>query len=172
MVGNARPDPLGRILEGTTMITIVRTFTVAAPAEAVLAHLRDFGTTAQWEAGTEHVTRLGSGPPVVGTTWHSTSKVLGVRSELTCTLEAVESDRLVFAGRNESTTATHTVTVRRVADGTEITRVLEMELHGLAKLATPLLRAELEKLGSASAARLAAVLDRLPSTPERSDLSG
>jgi carbon monoxide dehydrogenase subunit G len=150
------------------MITISRTFTVSAPAQAVLAYLKDFGNTNEWDRATVRTVRTDSGPLGVGATWHTTSKVLGVQSELTYTLQAVDSDRLVFVGHNEGATSTDTITVRPVADGTEVTYRLELELHGLAKLATPVMRTEVEKLGTETAARLTAVLNGL----ERSDISG
>jgi carbon monoxide dehydrogenase subunit G len=143
------------------MITISRTLTVAAPAEAVFAYLKDFGNTNEWDPATRQTTRDGTGPLGVGANWHNTSKVLGVRIELTYTLQAVERDHLVFVGRNEGTTSTDTVTVRPVAGGTEVTYRREFEMHGVAKLATPVMKIEFEKLGNATATRLAGVLNRL-----------
>lgn len=143
------------------MITISRTFTVAAPPAAVFAYLQDFGNTNEWDPATRQTTRIGDGPPVVGASWHNTAKVLGVRSELTYTLQAVERDRLIFVGRNEGATSTGTITVRPVAGGTEVTYHLALEMHGLAKLAAPVIRMEFEKLGTETVARLTGVLNRL-----------
>lgn len=154
------------------MITISRTFTVAAPADAVLAYLKDFGNTGEWDPATLETTRLGSGPLEVGASWHHTSKVLGVRSELTYTLHEVGSDRLVFVGRNEGATSTDTIVVRPVVDGTEVAYLVELEVHGLAKLAAPVMKIEFEKLGTETAARLAGVLNRLASAAGRSDVTG
>jgi carbon monoxide dehydrogenase subunit G len=145
------------------MITISRTFTVAAPADAVLAYLKDFGNTNEWDPATQKTVRTGNGPLHVGATWHNTSKVLGVTTEMTYTLQAVESDRLVFAGRNEGATSTDTITVRPAAGGSEVSYHLELEMHGLAKLATPVMKFEFEKLGTETAARLTDVLNRLAS---------
>ena len=145
------------------MITISRTFTVAAPAQAVLAYLSDFGSTNEWDPATQQTTRLGSGPPVVGASWQNTSKVLGVTADLTYTLHTAESDRLVFVGRNEGATSTGTFTVRPAGDNTEVTYHLELEMHGLAKLATPVMKIEFERLGTEAATRLTGVLNRLTS---------
>jgi carbon monoxide dehydrogenase subunit G len=142
------------------MISISRTFTVAAPADAVLEYLRDFGNTNEWDPATQQATRIGGGPLTVGASWHHTSKVLGVRTELTYTLQAATGDRLVFTGHSEGATTTGTIAVRPVADGTEVTYQVQLEVHGLAQLATPVLRIELEKLGDATAAQLTSVLNR------------
>ncbi|MEU7908120.1 SRPBCC family protein [Actinoplanes sp. NPDC049118] len=145
------------------MITISRTFTVAAPVEAVLAYLKDFGNTNAWDAATRQTTRTDDGPLAVGASWHNTSRILGVTSELTYTLQAVESDRLVFVGRNDGATSTDTITVRPVAGGSEVTYHVELEMHGVAKLATPVMRIEFERLGDQTAARLTDALNRLTS---------
>lgn len=143
------------------MITISRTFTVAAPVDAVLAYLKDFGNTNEWDPATRRTTRTDTGPLAPGAHWHNVSKVLGVQTELTYTLQAVEADRLVFVGRNEGATSTDTITVRPAGGGSEVTYHLELEMHGLAKLATPVMKLEFEKLGTETAARLTEVLNRL-----------
>src|SRR3954468_22628833 len=129
------------------MITISRTFTVAAPPETVLGYLLDFGHTNEWDPATQQTTRNDTGPLVPGANWHNVSKVLGVKTELTYTLQAVEPDRLVFVGRNEGATSTDTITVRPAGAGSEVTYHLDLEMHGLAKLATPVMKLEFEKLG-------------------------
>ena len=144
------------------MTVVVRSFVVSATPAAALGYLRDFGNTVEWDPGTRQTTRTGSGPIVVGTTWHNVSKVLGVTTELTYCLTEVTGDRLVFVGRNEGATSTDTITVRPAPDdGTEVTYHVHLELHGLAKLATPVMKLEFEKLGNEVAARLTEVLNRL-----------
>ena len=144
-------------------IVVARTFVVTAPADVVLDHLRDFGNTGQWYPATRRTTRLGDGPIGVGSSWHHEARVLGVRAELTYTLAAAADDHLVFVGRSEGATSTGTVLVRPVEGGTQVTYHVDLEMHGLAKLATPVLRAEAEKLATETARRLTGVLNRLTS---------
>jgi carbon monoxide dehydrogenase subunit G len=145
-------------------IVVARTFTVTAAADAVLEYFTDFGNTDEWDPGTLETTRVDPGRPIaVGTRWHNRSRILGVTTELTYTLCAVENDRVVFMGRNEGATSTGTVTVRPVGGGTEVTYHVDLEIHGLAKLATPVMKIEFEKLGNAVQARLTSVLNRLSS---------
>jgi carbon monoxide dehydrogenase subunit G len=143
------------------MTIVVRTFTVTASPEDVLGFLTDFGNTRRWDPATRSTTRHGSGPVVVGTSWHNVSKVLGVTTELTYTLTVRDRDKIVFIGRNEGATSIDTITVRPVAGGSEVTYHVDLEMHGLAKLATPVMRIEFEKLGTATASRLTALLNRL-----------
>jgi hypothetical protein len=139
------------------MITISRTFTVAAPAEAVFAYLKESGGTDDWDPAAR---QTGTGP------------LAGLIEEA---LEArrlappvVAGDRLVFVSHHEGATTTDTITVRPATAGAEVTYHLAIELHGLAKLVTPVLRIEVERRGAETAARLTEVLKRL----ERSDVSG
>ena len=143
------------------MTIVARTFTVTAAPDKVLDHLRDFGNTEQWDPATRHATRLDAGPIAVGSSWHQQSRVLGVTAELTYTLTAAADDKVVFVGRSEAATVVATITVRPLEGGTEVTYHVELELHGVAKLVTPVMRIEFEKLGDATAARLTGILNRL-----------
>jgi carbon monoxide dehydrogenase subunit G len=152
----------GRETYAGRMTVVERAFVVSATPDVVIDYLRDFGNTNEWDPGTQLTTRIGSGPIEVGTTWHNESKVLGRTTELTYSLVAAESDKLVFTGHNDGATATDTITVRPVDGGTEVTYHADLELHGLAKLATPVMKIEFEKLGNEVAARLTEVLNQLP----------
>jgi carbon monoxide dehydrogenase subunit G len=144
-------------------IVVARTVIVTAPVDVVLEYLRDFGNSEQWDPVARRTVRTDAGPIGVGSTWRHEARLLGVRAELTYTLAAADGARLVFVGRNESATSTGTVSVRPVDGGAEVTYRVELEMHGLAKLATPVLRAEAEKLGDETAGRLTEVLNRLAS---------
>ena len=151
-------------------IVVERHFTVAADPDVVLEYLSDLAHTEQWEPATRRTIRTGAGPIGVGATWHHVSKVLGVTTELTYTLTVREPGRVVFAGRNEGATSTATLTVRPVDGGAEVTWHLDLEMHGVAKLATPVVKIELERLGDEAATRLTGILNRLvspapPGTP-------
>jgi len=147
------------------MITINRTFKVTAPTGAVLEYLRDFGHTEQWDPGTQQTTRNDTGPIAVGSSWHNVSKVMGITTELTYTLEGEDAEKLVFVGRNEGATSTDTITVRPDRGGSEVTYHLVLEMHGVAKLATPVMKFEFERLGTETAARLTELLGNLSVKP-------
>ena len=143
------------------MITVSRTFTVPAAPDAVIDYLKDFGHAVEWDPGTQSCTRDDSGPIQVGARWHNVSKILGVTAELTYTLERLESDTIVLVGRNEKSTSTDTITVRPASAGTELTYRAELEMHGLAKLATPVMKLEFEKLANDTEKQLTEVLTGL-----------
>lgn len=129
------------------MVHVVRTFTVSAPPQEVLAYLADFGNAERWDPGTQACTRTDQGPVRVGAQWHNTSKILGLETELDYRLEALDDKHLELVGRNKTALATDVITVLPVAGGSEITYDATVELHGAAKLAAPIMQREFEKLG-------------------------
>jgi carbon monoxide dehydrogenase subunit G len=143
------------------MPVVSRTFTVDAPPERVLDYLKDFGNAVEWDPGTQECARQDSGPVAVGATWHNTSKILGLTAELTYTLENLTDEQVVFVGRNDSSTSTDTITVHRAGAGSELTYQADLEMHGAAKLATPVMALEFEKLAGDTEKQLTEVLNRL-----------
>jgi carbon monoxide dehydrogenase subunit G len=143
------------------MIVVERTFTVETSPATAIAYLADFGNTQEWDRAAQRTVRDGSGPLQPGATWRQACRIFGITTELTWTLIEATGDRLVFHGRNEGATCTDTVLVRPVPGGTEVTYRVELEMHGLAKLATPVMKIEFEKLGTESAAGLSQALNRL-----------
>jgi carbon monoxide dehydrogenase subunit G len=151
------------------MIVVERTFTVAATPAAALGYLADFANTQEWDRAAQHTVRNDAGPLAPGANWRQVCRIFGVTAELTYTLIEVAAGRLVFHGRNEGATCTDTVTVRPAAGGAEVTYRVELEMHGLAKLATPVMKIEFEKLGNEVAARLTEVLNQLPAAGPQSE---
>ncbi|WP_433302191.1 SRPBCC family protein [Actinoplanes sp. CA-030573] len=141
------------------MIVVERTFAVTAAPAVVLAYLRDFANAQEWDPSAVRTSRLGDGPTVPGAQWRHVRKVYGVTAELTYTLIADEPGRLVLHGRSEGATCVDSVVVRAVPGGSEVTYRVELEMHGLAKLAAPILRSEMEKLASGAVVAATAALD-------------
>jgi polyketide cyclase/dehydrase/lipid transport protein len=143
------------------MIVVERTFTVETSPTAAIAYLTDFGNTQEWDRAAQHTVRNGTGPLRPGATWRQACRIFGITAELTWTLIEATGERLVFHGRNEGATCTDTVLVRPAPGGTEVTYRVELEMHGLAKLAAPVMKIEFEKLGTESASGLSQALNRL-----------
>ncbi len=143
------------------MPTVSRTFTVTPSPDRVLDYLKDFGNAEEWDPGTQSCTRNDSGPIEVGSSWHNVSKILGVTAELTYTLERLDDQTIVLVGRNDSSTSTDTITVMPAQTGSEITYEAVLEMHGLAKLATPVMKLEFEKLAGETEKQMTEALERL-----------
>ena len=129
------------------MTDVRRTITVQQPADKVVAYLKDFSNSEQWDPGTITTKRVGNGPVEVGSAWKNVSEFRGRKTELEYRLTRAESRRLTFVGENKTATSTDDLTFRDIEGGTEIEYHAHFEFHGLAKLATPFLKGPLEKLG-------------------------
>ncbi|WP_328320929.1 SRPBCC family protein [Kribbella sp. NBC_00382] len=144
------------------MPTVSRTFTVESSPAVVVPYLADFGNAEHWDPGTEECTRNDSGPVVVGSTWHNKSKIAGVSTELTYTLQELTEDRVVLIGRNDTATSTETIEVTPSGTGASITYTNEIDFHGAAKLASPLAKVVFEKIGGDVVKQMTDVLNALP----------
>lgn len=145
------------------MTTVSRTFDVRPDPSVVIDYLKDFSNAEEWDPGTESCTRNDSGPVVVGSTWHNTSKIAGVSTQLTYTLEQLSAEQIVLVGRNDTATSTDTITVVPNPDGTgsRVTYEAHIEMKGAAKLADPIMKVVFEKIGNDTEDDMTTVLNRL-----------
>lgn len=97
----------------------------------------------------------------MGSRWHNVSKIAGVTTELEYRLEELTSGRIVLVGENDSATSTDTITVRALAQGSEVTYEAVIEPKGIGKLAEPLMKALFERVGSKTEEQMTVVLNRL-----------
>ncbi len=144
------------------MTTVSRTFDVRPDPAVVIDYLKDFSNAEEWDPGTESCSRNDSGPITVGSTWHNVSKIAGVSTELTYTLEKLTDDTVVMVGRNETATSTDTMTAvpHPSGSGTQLTYEAVIEMSGAAKLASPAVKLIFEKIGSEVEDDLTAALNK------------
>ena len=143
------------------MATVSRTFTVTPPPSVVIDYLKDFAHAEEWDPGTESCSRNDSGPITVGSNWHNVSKIAGVSTELTYTLEELTDERVVMVGRNETASSTDTMTVTPHEGGSEVTYEAVIEMSGAAKLADPVMKLVFERIGTKTEDDMVEVLNRL-----------
>ncbi len=144
------------------MLSVQRTFEVAAPLDQVFAFLSDFTNTEQWDPGTVTTTRADNGPLEVGASFHNVSEFRGRRTELEYRLERFEpGERLTFVGKNKTVTATDDLSFRAADGHTSITYRAHFDFHGLARLAEPLLKSGFEKIADKTIAQMRATLEHL-----------
>jgi len=141
--------------------SIERTVRVDRPLEAVWTYLSDFRSTNDWDPGTVETVRS-SGDGGVGTVYHNTSKFLGREVEVDYTVVELESQRLLrLHGENKSVSLTDTITFDGDARSATVTYTARFELKGAARLADPLMRFPLKKLGDEAEQGLRDNLNRL-----------
>lgn len=143
------------------MTIVSRTFDVSPPPEVVVPYLADFGHAPEWDPGTVRCVRNDTGPVQVGSTWHNTSKIAGITTELTYSLEQLTDDRIVLVGRNSTATSTETIEITPNDAGSHIVYTNELIFNGLAKLAAPLGKLIFEKLGNDTEEKLTNALNGL-----------
>ncbi|MGW4477288.1 SRPBCC family protein [Rhodococcus triatomae] len=144
------------------MTSVSRTFTVTAAPEPALRYLADFSHAETWDPGTVRCTRVDEGPVRVGSRWHNESRIAGISTELTYTLEEWTADRVVLVGHNDTATSTETIVVTPDPRGSELTYTNEVEMRGMAKLASPAVKVVFEKIGVDLERQLTEALDALP----------
>jgi carbon monoxide dehydrogenase subunit G len=144
------------------MTSVSRTFLVQPDPATVIDYLQDFAHAEEWDPGTVSCTQESPGDIRVGTRWHNRSKIAGVSTELTYTLQTLTPGRLVFHGENDSATTTDTITVQAKGGGSEITYDAVIEPKGAGRLAEPLLKVLFERIGTKTEAQMTEVLDGLP----------
>jgi carbon monoxide dehydrogenase subunit G len=152
------------------MVHVTRTFTVDRPVDAVVAYLADFGNAEQWDPGTVSCTRTDQGPVQVGATWRNVSKVLGATSELDYRLDRLDPGHIVLVGHHVKGTADSIDDITVVPDSTdpgrsEVTYDATITFHGLAKIASPLMQLEFQKLGNQTVDGISRAVAALPAQP-------
>lgn len=161
-----RPDPRPRAVtadwpQTEEMTSVSRTFTVEPSPDRVIDYLKDFSNAPEWDPGTEWCERIDHGPIAPGSRWKNSSKIAGVSTELVYELKELTDDRVVFEGTNDTATATDTITVRPHEGGSEITYDAHIQMHGIAKVADPVMKVVFEKIGTDTEDDLVTILNRL-----------
>ena len=131
------------------MVSVERSFVVLKPRDVVREYLKDFANAEQWDPGTQTCRQTTPGPVVVGSTWHNVSQFRGRTTELEYRLDRLDDDRLTFVGENRTATSTDDIRFEETGvdrGQTTITYRADIEFHGLAKLAGPVLQREFERL--------------------------
>ncbi|MET8099784.1 SRPBCC family protein [Streptomyces sp. NPDC005236] len=143
------------------MVEVERTLTLHHPLPDVVAYLTDFSHAQEWDPGTVSCRPARAGAPVAkGAEWLNVSTFRGRRTELRYQLARLEDQRLTFVGRNRTATSTDDLTFREENGATRLTYRARIDFHGLARLASPFLRGEFERLGDEVAHRMPQAVDR------------
>jgi uncharacterized protein YndB with AHSA1/START domain len=143
------------------MSTVIeRTVTTTSPPEKVFPYLVDFRNAEEWDSGTK-TCELVSGDGGPGTVYRNVSEFVGNTVELEYTAQTVEQPTFVIVGHNDTTTSRDTITVTPHADGSTVVYRAEFTFTGVAKLAGPLMKPLLDRLGDKTAEQLKSSLDRL-----------
>ncbi|WP_328551138.1 SRPBCC family protein [Streptomyces sp. NBC_00358] len=142
------------------MVEVERTLTLHHSLPEVVAYLADFSHAQEWDPGTVSCRPARAGAPVAkGAEWLNVSTFRGRRTELRYRLVRLEDRRLTFVGRNRTATSTDDLTFHEENGATLLTYRARIDFHGLARLASPFLRGEFERLGDGVVQRMPQAVD-------------
>ena len=133
----------------------------------VVGYLKDFGNAVEWDPGTQRCTRIDSGAVGEGASWHNVSKIFGVTTELTYTLDSLSDSNIVFIGKNKSATSVEKIYVDAANTGSVITYRNDLEMHGLLVVFSPVMKLAFEKLANDTEKQLTSVLNRLTAKEQK-----
>ncbi|GLX23194.1 SRPBCC family protein [Streptomyces lavendulae] len=135
------------------MIHVTRTMLVARPIEDAVVYFADFAHTEEWDPATVSCVRLDPGPVEPGARWRNLSRFRGRTSALEYRLDARQADHLVFTGENGTVRVKDDLRFTPASDGsTRLTYDATFAFKGVARLAAPFLRKEVDRLADDVAA--------------------
>ncbi|MFH7594755.1 SRPBCC family protein [Streptomyces racemochromogenes] len=135
------------------MIHVVRTMLVPRPMQDAVNYFADFAHAQDWDPATVSCVRLDGGPVEPGARWRNVSRFRGRTSALVYRLDTREADRLVFTGENASVRVTDELRFAPASgDVTRLTYRAAFGFKGIARLAAPFLRREVDRLADDVAA--------------------
>jgi uncharacterized protein YndB with AHSA1/START domain len=142
-------------------ITITRSATIEAPADAAWAIVADYDRDPQWRAGVSTMAPTPSGPVSVGTTTAEVVRFGGRTYRNAGQVTAVDPGRRFSWRTTSGTEADGSRSVRPLGDGRcEITLELTVRPHGTERLLRPVLARMLDRGMAGDLDRLAALASR------------
>jgi hypothetical protein len=136
------------------------TILTSKPAEEVYDYMADFRSVEQWDETVTEAKLVGNQQPGKGARYSVTVKLAGRENTFEYeTLEADRPHRVLLKAESGSVVSLDTITVREIAEGTELVYDAKLEPKGLAKVADPVLGLLFKRLGDNAAKGLARELD-------------
>ncbi|HKJ25123.1 MAG TPA: SRPBCC family protein [Myxococcota bacterium] len=134
------------------MARFVDAIDLPAPPEAVFDYLADFHRTAEWDPGVAEADRLTPGPSRRGSRFRVVVSFLGRRLPLEYAITHFERPgRLILEGGDDTLRSVDELTFAPREGGTRVTYEARLELHGLRRLADPLLDVAFQVVGRLAA---------------------
>ena len=130
------------------------------PADQVYDYMADFTSVEQWDETVTEAKLIGNQQPGKGARFSVTFKLAGRENTFEYeTIEAERPHRFLLRAESGTVVSLDEVTVREVAEGTELTYDAKLEPKGLMKIADPVLGLLFKRLGDNAAKGLARELD-------------
>lgn len=140
-----------------------REIEVAGDPGDVFAYLADFENTAEWDPGIESARRLTAPPTAVGSRFELVALFRGRRQRLEYVVTELDPGRrIALRGEGEKALSEDAISVSAAgAEGrTRVRFEADFRLKGLRRVAEPLIRPLLERMGDEALAELQTTLAR------------
>ena len=145
------------------MNKVAATIRIDRSVEDVYAYASTYGTWPRWRTGVSESEQLTEGPVGVGTRIRGGGKLLGRPVGIVIEVTAWErGSRFAYRGAAGPLRTHNIVTFERVAGGTEVTWVDDVELRGIFRLLEPLMGRMVRRGYEADLGRLKAILEAQP----------
>ena len=136
------------------------TILTSKPVEEVYDYMADFTSVEEWDETVTEAKRIGNQQPGKGARFSVTFKLVGRENTFEYeTVEAERPSRLLLKAESGTVTSLDVITVREVAEGTELVYDAKLEPKGLVKVADPALGLLFKRLGDNAAKGLARELN-------------
>ncbi len=136
------------------------TILTSKPAAEVYDYMADFRSVERWDETVTEAKLIGNQQPGKGARFSVTFKLAGRENTFEYeTLAAERPSRILLRAESGTVISLDEVTIREVAEGTELTYDAKLEPKGLAKVADPVLGLLFRRLGDNAAKGLARELD-------------
>lgn len=130
------------------MVTLRHELEVARPLDEVFAFIGDFSNTSAWDPGVADARALTDGPIAVGSRYALTVRFGDRKLPMIYEVTRFDPPRLVtLHGSGSTVDAVDDIRFTQTPVGTRIDYVADLRLKGVLRLAEPLVRGRLRKVG-------------------------
>lgn len=128
--------------------------------ESAFAFVADFANAMRWDPGVATSERIDAGPVGVGARYRLGVRLGGRVAPMEYRITVFEpSRRVVLVGQGSGVSAVDEISFAPAGTGTRIDYTADIRLGGLLRLAQPLLRGQLERIGREALAGMRRTLD-------------
>lgn len=142
------------------MARIEESIVIKCPADKVFTYMTDTKTWPRWDSGLVKAEQTSTGQMGVGTTIQGEMKAMGRAMALTARVTEYETNKKWGGSISlPSVQLEEHFTFDSIEGGTKLTRVYDVQLHGLLKLLAPMVLSSMRSGSKKSLANLKSILE-------------
>jgi uncharacterized protein YndB with AHSA1/START domain len=143
------------------MATTQASIDIKRTPESIFAYMTDSKNRPRWDTSMIEMEQTSAGPKGVGTTYRGAYRMVGARRTWTAKLNRFDPNKAVsYTITSGSLQVQQEVTLVPVEAGTKLNFGIELRLHGLLKLFTPMIIRTVNRQTRANLGRLKNILEK------------